>query len=94
MRVSFQVRLITMKKELKLGIVLLFVFLFSIPSLAQEPRPARKTHLDFEGASIEGEIRSPGEFYFQRKSEDKMNSLVKRRKNFHRQILRDVVLSK
>lgn len=54
----------------------------------------KKTDLDFEGAQIEGEIRNPGEFYFQRRPEEKMDSLVKRRKNFHREMLRDVVLSR
>ena len=54
----------------------------------------KKTDLDFEGAKIEGEIRNPGEFYFQRRPEEKFDSLVKRRKNFHREMLRDVVLSK
>jgi hypothetical protein len=53
-----------------------------------------KTKLDFDGASIEGELRNPGEFYFQHRPEEKMDSLVKRRKNFHREMLRDVVLSK
>lgn len=53
-----------------------------------------KTELDFEGAQIEGEIRNPGEFYFQRRTEEKFDSLVKRRKNFHQQMLRDVVLSR
>jgi hypothetical protein len=55
---------------------------------------AKKTELDFEGAQIEGELKNPGEFYFQHKSEEKFDSLVKRRKNFHREMLRDVVLSK
>ncbi|NBU20049.1 hypothetical protein EBS43_01350 [bacterium] len=77
----------------------LFVFAFQMGPLvlakeAGDSKSSRKTQLDFEGASIEGEIRSPGEFYFQRKSDEKMNSLVKRRSHFHRQILRDVVLSK
>lgn len=54
----------------------------------------KKTNMDFEGAEIEGELRSPGDFYFQHRPEEKMSSLVKRRKNFHREILRDVVLSK
>lgn len=53
-----------------------------------------KTELDFEGARIEGEIRNPGEFYFQHRNEEKFDSLVKRRKNFHREMLRDAVLSK
>ncbi len=53
-----------------------------------------KTDLDFEGMGIQGEIRSPGEFYFQHRPEEKFDSLVKRRKNFHREMLRDAVLSK
>ncbi len=54
----------------------------------------KKTDLDFEGTEIRGELRNPGEFYFQRKPEEKFDSLVKRRKNFHREMLRDVVLGK
>src|SRR5271170_4371643 len=53
-----------------------------------------KTELDFEGAQIEGELRNPGEFYFQHRHEEKFDSLVKRRKNFHRELLRDAMLSK
>ena len=53
-----------------------------------------KTTLDFEGLQIQGELRTPGEFYFQRKPEEKFDSLVKRRKNFHREMLRDVVMSR
>ncbi len=53
-----------------------------------------KTTVDFEGVQIEGEIKNPGEFYFQHRPEDKSDSWIKRRKNFHREILRDVVLSK
>lgn len=54
----------------------------------------KKTELDFEGVRIEGEIKNPGEFYFQHRPEEKFDSLVKRRKNFHEQMLRDAVLSK
>jgi hypothetical protein len=39
-------------------------------------------------------VRNPGEFYFQHRPEEKMDSLVKRRKNFQREMLRDAVLSK
>ena len=64
----------------------------------QKPQPKvvypRKTELDFEGTQIEGEVRNPGEFYFQHRAEEKFDSLVKRRKNFHKEMLRDVVLSK
>lgn len=71
-------------------------------AMASDKRPAskvrtvyaKKTALDFEGAQIEGELKNPGEFYFQHKPEDKFDSLVKRRRNFHREMLRDVVLSK
>jgi hypothetical protein len=54
----------------------------------------KKTELDFEGLAIEGEVRNPGEFYFQHRTEEKFDSLVQRRKNFHREMLRDAVLSK
>lgn len=53
-----------------------------------------KTQLDFDGAQIEAELRNPGEFYFQHRPEEKLDSLVKRRKNFHKEMLRDVILSK
>jgi hypothetical protein len=39
-------------------------------------------------------VKNPGEFYFQRRPEEKFDSLVKRRPNFHREMLRDAVLSK
>ncbi len=62
----------------------------------RQPRTVypKRTELDFEGTSIDGEVKSPGEFYFQRRAEEKMDSLVKRRPNFHREMLRDAVLSK
>lgn len=62
----------------------------------KEPRVIypEKTELDFEGAQIEGEVRNPGEFYFQNRPQEKFDSLVKRRSNFHQEMLRDVVMSK
>ena len=68
----------------------------AVAPAARAPRIVypKKTDLDFEGQQIEGEVRSPGEFYFQRRPEEKFDSLVKRRKNFHKEMLRDVVLSK
>ena len=93
-------------KSLKMGTLTMMMSLGVITSMmlavsawvfakdGGEARSGKKTQLDFEGASIEGEIRNPGEFYFQRKSEEKMSSLVKRRTHFHRQLLRDVVQSK
>lgn len=53
-----------------------------------------KTELDFEGAQIEGELRNPGEFFFQHRHEEKFDSLVKPRTQFHREMLRDAMLSK
>jgi hypothetical protein len=54
----------------------------------------KKQDVDFEGLSITGELKNPGDFYFQRKTDEKFDSLVKRRKNFHREMLRDVVMAK
>lgn len=54
----------------------------------------KKSEIDLDATVIQGELKNPGDFYFQVKPEDKMDSLVKRRKNFHRQMLRDVMFSK
>lgn len=54
----------------------------------------KRQEVDFEGLAITGELRNPGDFYFQRKTDEKFDSLVKRRKNFHREMLRDVVMAK
>ena len=64
----------------------------SVPSKTQ-PKVIypEKTELDFEGAKIEGELRNPGELYFQRRQEEKFGSLVQPRKNFRREILRDLM---
>lgn len=54
----------------------------------------KKSRVDLDALQLEGEIKNPGDFYFQFRPEDKMDSLVKRRKNFHREMLRDSVLIK
>lgn len=54
----------------------------------------RKTELDFNGMAVEGQVQNPGEFYFQHHNEEKFDSLVQRRANFHREMLRDAVSSK
>jgi hypothetical protein len=83
-------------EKIKLGSLFLLLMLCQNGMAEKKPKVVYpdKTKLDFDGAQIEGEIRNPGEFYFQHKPEEKFDSLVKRRKNFHREILRDVVLSK
>jgi spermidine/putrescine-binding protein len=53
----------------------------------------KRTDLDFEGMAIQGQLRNPGEFYFQHRENDKFDSLVKRRKNFHREMLRDGLMT-
>lgn len=66
------------------------------PAARPSPRVIypKRTDLNFEGLRLQGEVRSPGEFYFQHRKEEKFDSLVKRRKNFHQEMLRDAVLSK
>jgi hypothetical protein len=54
----------------------------------------KKTDLDFNGMNIDGQVQNPGEFYFKRREQEKFDSLVKRRSHFHREMLRDAVLSK
>ncbi len=54
----------------------------------------KESRVDFDGLTLEGEVKNPGEFYFQRRPEEKFDSLVQRRKNFHREMLRDVVIAR
>lgn len=94
-------RLSLVKKTLILGMIGVISFgiglLYAMDSEAA-PKPKvvhpKKQEIDFEGMSITGELKNPGEFYFQRKQEEKFDSLVKRRKNFQREMLRDVVMTK
>lgn len=49
--------------------------------------------LDFEGLSLDGELKAPGEFYFQNRNQERFDSLTKRRLHFRREMLRDSVQS-
>ena len=54
--------------------------------------PANQT-VDFEGLSLEGELKAPGEFYFQNRNQERFDTLTKRRLNFRREMLRDSIQS-
>ena len=74
-----------------------FIFFFQVSLFADTHKRTiypDKTKLSFEGVEIEGELKNPGEFYFQHRTEEKMDSLIKRRKHFHKEMLRDVMMSK
>lgn len=68
---------------------------------AESKKPAGKTRvvypqnqtLDFEGLSLEGELKAPGEFYFQNRNQERFDTLTKRRLNFKREMLRDSIQS-
>jgi len=79
-----------------------------VPSQAETPAPAAKDApkegakkviypenqtIDFEGLSLEGELKTPGEFYFQNRNQERFDSLTKRRVNFRREMLRDSIQS-
>lgn len=49
--------------------------------------------IDFEGLSLEGELKAPGEFYFQNRNQERFDRLTKRRTNFRREMLRDIIQS-
>jgi hypothetical protein len=49
--------------------------------------------ISFEGLSLEGDLKAPGEFYFQNRNQERFDSLTKRRLHFHREMLRDSVQS-
>lgn len=76
----------------------MILVLSSVSSLAEDKKPnviyPKKTELDFEGLAIQGELKNPSEFYFQRLEQEKFDSLIKRRTHFHQEMLRDVILSR
>ena len=89
---------------MKCMITLIFTLLLSLssPGFADpttKPEPKKKIiykdnqTLDFEGLNLEGELKSPGEFYFQNRNQERFDSLTKRRVNFRREMLRDAVQS-
>lgn len=47
---------------------------------------------DFDALLLEGNLKNPNEFYFVHRTEEKFGSLVKKRKNFHKELLRDAVM--
>ena len=80
-----------------MNVILVGLMLFSGASFAEEPKkkviyPENQT-LDFEGLSLEGELKTPGEFYFQGRSQERFDNLTKRRLNFRREVMRDSVQS-
>ena len=52
----------------------------------------KKNVVDFDDSLIEGEVKNPSEFYFVHRPEEKFGALVTRRKNFHKEMLRDAVM--
>jgi|GEM_PF-3798798 len=85
-----------------IGIILFSLLVLSESSFAQQARVKRaaqvvypeQSQVDFDGMAIQGEVKNPGELYFQRKAEEPRDSLLKRRTNFHQEMLRDVQRSK
>lgn len=53
----------------------------------------KEQNINFEGLSLEGELNTPSEFYFQNRNQERFDSLTKRRSNFRREMLRDAVQS-
>ena len=87
-------------KNLYLLSVLLWVSATSLAAEeAKKSEPKKKVvyaenqTLDFEGLSLDGELKAPGEFYFQNRNQERFDSLTKKRMNFRREMLRDSVQS-
>ena len=52
----------------------------------------KRNVVDFDDSLIEGEVKNPSEFYFVHRPEKQFGSLLQKRKNFHREMLRDTVM--
>jgi hypothetical protein len=84
----------------------ILMILITFTAVVSEAKPAAKAAdpkkkivylenqtLDFEGLSLDGELKAPGEFYFQNRNQERFDSLTKRRVHFRREMLRDSVQS-
>ena len=82
-------------------VVLIFGLMSSVLVFADPPQKKAESKIiypdhqtiDFEGLSLEGELKTPGEFYFQNRNQERFDSLTKRRLNFRREMMRDSVQS-
>jgi hypothetical protein len=54
----------------------------------------KRNVVDFDAMMLEGDVRNPNEFYFVHRPEEKFGSLVKKRPNFHKEMLRDAIMLK
>ena len=52
----------------------------------------KRNVVEFDDSLIEGEVKNPNEFYFVHRPEEKFGSLVKKRRDFHKEMLRDTVM--
>ncbi len=52
----------------------------------------KKNVVDFDDSLIEGEINNPADFYFVHRPSQNFGNLVKKRPNFHKEMLRDSVM--
>ncbi len=52
----------------------------------------KRNIVEFDDSLIEGEVKNPTEFYFIHRPEEKFKNLISRRKNFHKEMLRDSVM--
>lgn len=92
-----------MNKIFVIGLMMVGVSAFAAPQKQKSkpaPAPVKKKivyqenqTIDFEGLSLEGELKTPGEFYFQNRNQERFDTLSKRRLNFRREMLRDSVQS-
>lgn len=54
----------------------------------------KKTFIDFQDAVIEGQVDNPEGLYIVTPPEKKFGALLKLRPNFHRELMRDVLMLK
>lgn len=83
-----------MKNKIYYFIAVLALLSFAVQ--AEETKEVKKkiiykqrTSLDFDDAVIEGEMSNLDSFYYVHRDQEKFDSLVKKKKNFHKEQLRD-----
>ncbi len=84
-----------MSKHLVITLLALFSLSLAVPAMAQddddaEVRYKKKTEIDFEDVSVDGELKKPHGAYLLDKRQSSFNPLIRLKENFNQEMIESV----
>ena len=84
-----------MRRTISLLITLLFSMALALPAVAQDEDSAnvrykKKTEIDFEDVSVDGELKKPHGAYLLDKRQSSFNPLIRLKENFNQEMIDSV----